>query len=226
MYHIKQSVMTYRVYPSRSKSMVNLCQRKHQWNCGLLFQVTKATGRNCNCFSGTLLSCPGGRLNINMLSYEYRDPHFKDKTDLLLSYPPYLGKTVFILRRGPGMMWSWTTICPWKYANGLYYYFVSLWYVTGWFHPYSSGLLHWQSWRIWVNGSYKSTKNDDITITNENLTKLYSKWTILCIHLYVYVHHTTSLMSCTVYPRRYKIMAGLHCGKHQRNCIVVCCSKS
>ena len=49
---------------------------------------------------------PGGRLNIKMPSYQYRDPHVKDKTVsptvLSLTWEsPYLGKTVFILRRGP-----------------------------------------------------------------------------------------------------------------------------
>ena len=51
-------------------------------------------------------SFPGGRLNIKMSSYQYRDPHVKDKTVsptvLSLTWEsPYLGKTVFILRRGP-----------------------------------------------------------------------------------------------------------------------------
>ena len=50
---------------------------------------------------------PGGRLNIKMSSYQYRDSHVKDKTVsptvLSLTWEsPYLGKTVFILRRGPG----------------------------------------------------------------------------------------------------------------------------
>ena len=50
---------------------------------------------------------PGGRLNIKMPSYQYRDSHVKDKTvsPTVLSSTwesPYLGKTVFILRRGPG----------------------------------------------------------------------------------------------------------------------------
>ena len=49
---------------------------------------------------------PGGRLNIKMSSYQYRDSHVKDKTVsptvLSLTWEsPYLGKTVFILRRGP-----------------------------------------------------------------------------------------------------------------------------
>ena len=51
----------------------------------------------------------GGRLNIKMPSYQYRDPHVKDKTVsptvLSLTWEsPYLGKTVFILRRGPGSL--------------------------------------------------------------------------------------------------------------------------
>ena len=49
----------------------------------------------------------GGRLNIKMLSYQYRDSHVKDKTvsSTVLSLTwesPYLEKTVFILRRAPG----------------------------------------------------------------------------------------------------------------------------
>ena len=49
----------------------------------------------------------GGRLNIKMSSYQYRDSHVKDKTVsptvLSLTWEsPYLGKMVFILRRGPG----------------------------------------------------------------------------------------------------------------------------
>ena len=47
---------------------------------------------------------PGGRLNIKMPSYQYRDSHVKDKTVsptvLSLTWEsPYLGKTVFIFRR-------------------------------------------------------------------------------------------------------------------------------
>ena len=47
-----------------------------------------------------------GRLNIKMSSYQYRDSHVKDKTVsptvLSLTWEsPYLGKAVFILRRGP-----------------------------------------------------------------------------------------------------------------------------
>ena len=50
---------------------------------------------------------PRDRLNIKMRSYQYRDSHVKDKTvsPTILSLTwqsPYLGKTVFILRRGPG----------------------------------------------------------------------------------------------------------------------------
>ena len=51
---------------------------------------------------------PGDHLNIKMLSYQYRDSYVKDKTIsptvLSLTWEsPYLGKTVFILRRGPGL---------------------------------------------------------------------------------------------------------------------------
>ena len=50
---------------------------------------------------------PAGCLNIKMLSYQYKDSHVKDKTVSLtvlsLTWEsPYLGKTVFILRQGPG----------------------------------------------------------------------------------------------------------------------------
>ena len=60
-------------------------------------------------------SPPVGRLNIKMSSYQYRDPHVKDKTVsptvLSLTWEsPYLGKTVFILRQGPGdLLWMWAT---------------------------------------------------------------------------------------------------------------------
>ena len=70
----------------------------------------------------------GGRLNIKMLSYQYRDSHVKDKTVsptvLSLTWEsPYLGKTVFILRRGPGGILSflnapgpfWSR--SWKFPN-------------------------------------------------------------------------------------------------------------
>ena len=48
----------------------------------------------------------GGRLNIKMSSYQHNDSHVEDKTVsptvLSLTWEfPYLGKTVFILRRGP-----------------------------------------------------------------------------------------------------------------------------
>ena len=54
---------------------------------------------------------PGGRLNIKMPSYQYRDSHVKDKTVSptvfsLTWESPYLGKTVFILRWGPVLYFS------------------------------------------------------------------------------------------------------------------------
>ena len=58
------------------------------------------------------LKTSGGRLNIKMPSFQHRDTHVKDKTVsqpsglatvLSLTWEsPYLGKTVFILRWGPG----------------------------------------------------------------------------------------------------------------------------
>ena len=58
--------------------------------------------QNRRCFQQGYL---GGRLRIKMSSYQYRDPHVKDKTvSTVLSLQmesPYLGKTVFILRQGP-----------------------------------------------------------------------------------------------------------------------------
>ena len=56
--------------------------------------------------------------------------------------------------------------------------FVLLWFDTGWFYPYPSGLLHWhwgnhmiapvpvkQPWRIQVNVPCESTWSDNITST-------------------------------------------------------------
>ena len=54
----------------------------------------------------------GGRLNIKISSYQYRDSHVKDKTVSPTVLPltwesPYLGKTVFKMRRGPAYQyWS------------------------------------------------------------------------------------------------------------------------
>ena len=53
----------------------------------------------------------GAALNIKKPSYQYRDSHVKDKTvsPIVLSLTwesPYLGKTVFILRRGLGSVCS------------------------------------------------------------------------------------------------------------------------
>ena len=60
---------------------------------------------------------PGGRLNIKMPSYQYRNSHVKDKTVsptvISLTWEsPYLGKTVFILKQGPEPLLSvHTLIC-------------------------------------------------------------------------------------------------------------------
>ena len=61
---------------------------------------------------------PGGHLNIKMSSYQYGDSHVKDKTVsptvLSLTWEsPYLGKTVFILRRGPAVPPVTTKLASW-----------------------------------------------------------------------------------------------------------------
>ena len=58
-----------------------------------------------------ILSSPWVRLNIKMLSYQYRHSHVKDKTVLLtvlsLTWEySHLGKKVFILRQSPGYVHS------------------------------------------------------------------------------------------------------------------------
>ena len=47
-------------------------------------------------------ACTWGGLNMQMSSYQYKNPHLIDKTTLSLTWEyPYLGKTVFIFRHGP-----------------------------------------------------------------------------------------------------------------------------
>ena len=59
-----------------------------------------------------------GRLNIKMPSYQYEDSHVKDKMVLSLTWEsPYLGKTVFILRRGSGS-WRSAAQCSTNLAAG------------------------------------------------------------------------------------------------------------
>ena len=45
-------------------------------------------------------------LNIDMSSYQYRDPHVPETVLSLTRESPYLGKTVFMLTRGPGLHWD------------------------------------------------------------------------------------------------------------------------
>ena len=46
-----------------------------------------------------------GGLNIKMLSYQYRNPHVKDKTVLYLTWESsYQGKTVSVLKLSPGSL--------------------------------------------------------------------------------------------------------------------------
>ena len=54
----------------------------------------------------------GGLLNIKMSSYQYRNPHVKDKT-----VSAYLGKAVFILRRDPDVLGNMTANTPVQYEN-------------------------------------------------------------------------------------------------------------
>ena len=92
---------------------------RHFAYCSVLFLLWLGTGRFCPYTSGLLYwnwgihvakqnaTKPGGRHNIKMPSYQYRDSHVKDKavspTILSLTWEsPYLGKMVFILRRSPG----------------------------------------------------------------------------------------------------------------------------
>ena len=82
---------------------------------------------------------------------------------------------------------------------------VLLWFSNGWFYPYSSGLLHWhwlpqcqwrnpegygymivpalrkQPWRIWINESHKSTKNDNIMRMKMKFCRQFSACFINCI---------------------------------------------
>ena len=88
-FHVTPSVCFFEAFhPRHISSPVQMIGRSHERG------VCKRLGR------------PGGRLNIKMSSYQYRDSHVKDKTVsptvLSLTWKsPYLGKTFFILRRGP-----------------------------------------------------------------------------------------------------------------------------
>ena len=73
--------------------------RQIDYVCDCSLKIISGISSN-NCDSGD-------RLNIKMLSYQYRVPHVKDKTVsptvLSLTWEsPYLEKTVFILRQIPG----------------------------------------------------------------------------------------------------------------------------
>ena len=76
------------------------------WGNGISRMIASTTSQESPEFQST-----GGRLNKKMQSYQCRDAHVKDKTvsSTVLSLTwesPYLGKTVFILRRGLGRYWS------------------------------------------------------------------------------------------------------------------------
>ena len=97
----------YVIYVFRKK--IRQIDSNHRWFCTQLdgkYKTYIACRRNYKVPYLTLKS--GGRLNIKKPSYQYRDSHVKDKTVsptvLSLTWEsPYLGKTVFILRRGPGI---------------------------------------------------------------------------------------------------------------------------
>ena len=89
--------------PHLCTSSVNIFRSKHfiidssQWNY-----------LKCICPPGSRGEGGGGRLNIKILSYQYKDSHVKDKTvsSTVLSLTresPYQGKTIFVLRQGPGV---------------------------------------------------------------------------------------------------------------------------
>ena len=74
------------------------------WRQSLM--ITTSWWRHINdTWEFSMLNPSGPRLNIKMLSYQYSDSHVKDKTVSptvlsLTGESPYLGKMVFILRRG------------------------------------------------------------------------------------------------------------------------------
>ena len=83
------------------------------------------------------LQPPGDRLNIKMLSYQYRDSHVKYKTVsptvLSLTWEsPYLGKTVFILRRGPDTVGCNYLPMPLIATCGITLLYHSYRYMSGW----------------------------------------------------------------------------------------------
>ena len=79
---------------------------KIYWYGSFIHHDDSQTNKKKRCFENLIATIPGGRLNIKMPSYQYRDSHVKDKTVsptvLSLTWESlYLGKTVFILRQGP-----------------------------------------------------------------------------------------------------------------------------
>ena len=59
-----------------------------------------------------------------------------------------------------------------------------------WFSQYSSVLIHWhwryQSWRMWVDKSYESDKNDNITKTKQKISRVHVLWDILSMIYYTF----------------------------------------
>ena len=130
----------------------------------------------------------GGRLNIKMPSYQYRDSHVKDKTVsptvLSLTWEsPYLGKTVFILRQGPGCVVFYFDSPP--VISPIVISFTSLTHLV-------SPVTVKQSLRIWVNKWPDITKKmyTQLDKTTQNRlrilwdTLLLTCFIILCLHIW------------------------------------------
>ena len=121
--YIKWILLNNKVSISISLSLPPKILTKQRWSPRVLASTTRVLilpnmiNMNMGQVTDVWLSCylvllsvdnkTGGRLNIKMPSYQHRDSHVKDKTVsptvLSLTWEsPYLGKTVFILRQGPG----------------------------------------------------------------------------------------------------------------------------
>ena len=147
---------------------------------------------------------PGGRLNIKMSSYQYRDP-----MSSLTWESPYLGKTVFILRRIPGLL---------QYTNVLYYIFFRSTYillVTSFTHKY---LVH--DW-LHISQKYqlcyttKQIKTWNRCIINGHR----SHWThVWCICMYITCVNKTKatlwvhddVIKWKHFPRYWPFVRGIH----------------
>ena len=93
-------------------SVINYMDDIYRWWLCLLFPYICPVVKQC-----WMKQLPGGRLNIKIPSYQYRDSHVKDEmvspTVLSLTWEsPYLGKTVFISRWGPDSLCMMPAFLP------------------------------------------------------------------------------------------------------------------